>query len=307
MGKVKKNKLLILTCVLMLLIITTTVCLVSCVKPKKGETVIYNNYNITVPENAGTYRYAVMKAIESAVHIKATLKGNNSFNSNRTITILSSGTIITNNGYLLTNNHSVSYSGYTLDTLNITTFDQDYNETSYTAELVSANETHELDLAVLKINNAGNRSFTPATVSSSDELKMGEKAFMLGESAGTGFMLSNAVISHPKSSELAYLEEGFSELVKINANVNQGMTVTNANTALFRIGYYAYIGGGSGLYDIKGNLVGMVSYRKEGKDSNAENLVMGIGYAIQTEDIQEVLTENYNGISLKWAEKESVE
>lgn len=304
MGKVKKNKLLILTCVLVLLIIATTVSLVSCVKPKQGETVIYNNYNITVPENAGTYRYAVMKAIGSAVHIKATLKGNNSFNSNRTITILSSGTIITSDGYLLTNNHSVSYSGYTLDTLNITTFDQDYNETSYTAELVSANETHALDLAVLKINNAGNRSFTPATVSNSDELKMGEKAFMLGESAGTGFMLSNAVIAHPKASELAYLEEGFNELVKINANVNQGMSVTNANTALFRIGYYAYIGGGSGLYDIKGNFVGMVSYRKEGKDSEAENLVMGIGYAIRAEDIQAVLTKNYSGISLKWSETE---
>lgn len=307
MGKATKNRLVILSCVLVFLIITVTVCMVSCVKPKQGETVTINNYDITVPENADTYRYAAMKAIGSAVHIKATLKGNNNLNSKRTIIILSSGTIITSDGYLLTNSHSVSYIGYRLDTLNITTFDQDYNETSYTAELVSANETHTLDLAVLKISNAGNRSFMPATISSSDELKMGEKAFMLGESAGSGFMLSDAVIAHPKATELAYLEEGFSELVKINANVNQGKSVTNANTALFRTGYYAYIGGGSGLYNIKGNFIGMVTYRKAGEDSNAENLVMGIGYAIRAEDIQAVLTKNYSGIGLKWTEKESIE
>lgn len=298
MRNVKKNRLVTLICVLMLLIITTTICLVSCVKPKKVENVIINNYDITVTDGAAKFRYAAEKAIESAVHIKATFKSVSNYNYYKTISIISSGTIITDNGYILTNNHSISHIGYTLETLNITTFDKNYNETSYSADVIYANKSHALDLAVLKINNAGNKNFTPATIGSSDELKMGENTFFLGESAGTGFMLSNAVIAHPKSTELVYLDVGFSALVKINANVNQGISISDTSTTLFRGGSNVYIGGGSGLYDIKGNFIGMVTYRKAGQDNQAENLVMGIGYAIRAEDIQAVLTGKYSNIVL---------
>lgn len=297
MRNVKKNRLVTLICVLMLLIITTTICLVSCVKPKKVENVIINNYDITVTDGAAKFRYAAEKAIESAVHIKATFKSVSNYNYYKTISIISSGTIITTNGYILTNNHSINHIGYTLETLKITTFDKNYNETNYSADVVYANKSHALDLAVLKIN-AGNKSFTPATIGSSNELKMGENMFFLGESAGTGFMLSNAVIAHPKSTELAYLDEGFSTLVKINANVNQGISISDNGTTLFRGGSNVYVGGGSGLYDIKGNFIGMVTYRKAGQDNQAENLVMGIGYAIRAEDIQAVLTGKYSNIVL---------
>lgn len=307
MRNVKKNRLVTLICILMLLIITTTVCLVSCVKPKKVENVIINNYDITVTDGAAKFRYAAEKAIESAVHIKATFKSVSNYNYYKTISIISSGTIITANGYILTNNHSVSYSGYTLETLNITAFDKDYNETSYSAELVQAKSDYELDIAVLKISDAGSKKFAPASIGSSDELKMGEDMFFLGESAGTGFMLSNAVIAHPKSTELVYLDEGFSALVKINANVNQGISITDTGTTLFRSGSNVYVGGGSGLYDIKGNYIGMVTYRKAGKDNLAENLVMGIGYAIRTEDILAVLTEKYSDIVLALPPSESNE
>lgn len=307
MRNVKKNRLVTLICILMLLIITITICLVSCVKPKKVENVIINNYDITVTDGAAKFRYAAEKAIESAVHIKATFKSVSNYNYYKTISIISSGTIITANGYILTNNHSISHIGYTLETLKITTFDKYYNETSYSAELVQAKSDYELDIAVLKISDAGNKKFVPATIGSSDELKMGEDMFFLGESAGTGFMLSNAVIAHPKSTELVYLDEGFSALVKINANVNQGISITDNGKTLFRSGSNVYVGGGSGLYDIKGNYIGMVTYRKAGKDNLAENLVMGIGYAIRTEDIQAVLTEKYSDIVLALPPSESNE
>lgn len=120
-------------------------------------------------------------------------------------------------------------------------------------------------------------------------------------------MLSNAVVAHPKSTELAYLDEGFSELVKINANINQGISISEDNNLLFRSGNNSYIGGGSGLYDIKGNFVGMVTYRKVGEDNQAENLVMGLGYAIQTDDIQAVLTEKYSDIVLTLVNSEKKE
>lgn len=306
MRNVIKNRLIVLIGILMLLIITTIVCLVSCVKPKKGENVIINNYEITVTDGAAKFRYAAEKAIESAVHIKATFKSVSNYNYYKTISIISSGTIITANGYILTNSHSINHIGYTLETLKITTFDKDYNETSYSADVAYANKSHALDLAVLKIN-AENKSFTPATIGSSNELKMGEDLFLLGESAGTGFMLSNAVVAHPKSTELVYLDEGFSEIVKINANINQGISISEDNNLLFRSGNNSYIGGGSGLYDIKGNFVGMATYRKVGKDSQAENLVMGIGYAIQTDDIQAVLTEKYSDINFTFKQSESNE
>lgn len=297
----KTKKTLLIICVFTLLIMTATVCMVSCGSPEKGENTIINNYNITVTDGAAKYRYAAEKAIQSSVLIKATLKADSSYVMYKTINILSSGTIITDDGYILTNHHSLSYSGYSLDTVKITTFDKEYNETSYNAELVQAKGDYELDVAVLKISDAKSKKFVPVSLGYSDELKMGIEAFMLGDSAGSGLMLSGAVIAHPLSTELEDLNIGTEKIIKINANVNQGLSIANGSAVICKSGNSTYLGGGSGLYDIKGNYVGMVSYRKAGKDNTANNLVMGIGYAIRTEDIQAVIGECYSDIKLTLA------
>lgn len=297
----KTKKTLLIICVFTLLIMTATVCMVSCVTPEKGENTIINNYNITVTDGAAKYRYAAEKAIQSSVLIKATLKADSSYAMYKTIKILSSGAIITDDGYILTNHHSLSYSGYSLDTVKITTFDKEYNETSYNAELVQAKGDYELDVAVLKISDAKSKKFVPVSLGYSDELKMGIEAFMLGDSAGSGLMLSGAVIAHPLSTELEDLNIGTEKIIKINANVNQGLSIANGSAVICKSGNSTYLGGGSGLYDIKGNYVGMVSYRKAGKDNTANNLVMGIGYAIRTEDIQAVIGECYSDIKLTLA------
>lgn len=302
----KTKKILIIICVFVLLIITASVCMVSCVTPEKGENTIINNYNITVTDGAVKFRYAAEKAIQSSVLIKATLKAVSSYAMYKTINILSSGAIITDNGYILTNNHSLSYSGYSLDTVKITTFDNEYNETSYNAELVQAKGDYALDIAILKISDAGDKKFVPATIGYSDELKMGAEAFMLGDSAGSGLMLSGAVIAHPLSTELEDLNIGAEKIIKINANVNQGLSIANGSTVICKSGSSTYLGGGSGLYDIKGNYVGMVSYRKAGKDNTANDLVMGIGYAIRTEDIHAVIGECYSDVKLTQAKSDNV-
>lgn len=303
----KTKKILLIICVFVLLIITATVCMVSCVAPEKGENTIINNYNITVTDGAAKYRYAAEKAIQSSVLIKATLKADSSYAMYKTINILSSGAIITDDGYILTNQHSLSYSGYSLDTVKITTFDKEYNETSYNAELVIAKGGYELDISILKINDAGSKKFVPVSIGNSDELKMGIETFMLGNSAGSGLMLSGAVIAHPLSTELEDLNIGTEKIIKINANVNQGLSIANGSAVICKSGNSTYLGGGSGLYDTKGNYVGMVSYRKAGKDNTANNLVMGIGYAIRTVDIQKVISECYSGIKLTLAKSDNVE
>lgn len=303
----KTKNILILVCVFTLLIITATVCMVSCVAPEKGENTIINNYNITVTDGAANYRYAAEKAIQSVVLIKATLKAISSYVMYKTINILSSGAIITDDGYILTNKHSLSYSGYSLDTVQITTFDKEYSEISFNAELVQAKGDFELDMAILKINDAGSKKFVPVSIGNSEELKMGVEAFMLGDSAGSGLMLSGAVIAHPLSTELVDLNIGTEKIIKINANVNQGLSIANGSAVICKSGSNTYLGGGSGLYDIKGNYVGMVSYRKAGKDNTANNLVMGIGYAIRTEDIQAVISKCYSDIKLTLAKSESAE
>lgn len=303
----KTKKILLIICVFVLLIITATVCMVSCIAPEKGENTIINNYNITVTDGAAKYRYAAEKAIQSVVLIKATLKAVSSYAMYKTINILSSGAIITDDGYILTNKHSLSYSGYSLDTVKITTFDKEYNETSYNAELVIAKGGYELDISILKISDAGSKKFVPVSIGNSDELKMGIETFMLGNSAGSGLMLSGAVIAHPLSTELEDLNIGTEKIIKINANVNQGLSIANGSAVICKSGNSTYLGGGSGLYDTKGNYVGMVSYRKAGKDNTANNLVMGIGYAIRTEDIQKVISECYSDIKLTLAKSDNVE
>lgn len=306
MKSTKTKKYFLIICVFMLLIITVTVSMVSCINPEKGERTIINNYNITVTDGAAKFRYAAEKSIQSVVLIKTTLKAVSSYAAYKTKTILSSGTIITEDGYILTNQHSLSYSGYSLDTVIVTTFDKEYNETSYNAELVSCEGDYALDLAILKINNAESKKFVPASIGNSDELKMGIEAFMLGDSAGSGLMLSGAVIAHPLSTELEDLNIGTEKIIKINANVNQGLSIANGSAVICQSGT-TLLGGGSGLYDIKGNYVGMVSYRKTGKDNSVNNLVMGIGYAIRTNDIQTVINEFYPNIKLTLVKSESVD
>lgn len=293
----KKNRNLIILAILLLIVCATAFCLVSCdlssvIPPSNGDSVdnnessdgdngsgtnnnttqgdvIYNNYDITVTTEAMGLRYAVAEVVESVVKVTAVLRS-----GTRQSTVSGSGSIISSDGLILTNRHVVSSSGYTLQSITVTTMDANYNETSYSAELVNFSGSFDLDMRILQIKNANGKTFKPVSIAKSDSLRMGDTAFMLGNSASTGFTTSSAIVAHPKSTEFANSGLGFTQIVKINADVNHGNS-------------------GGGLFNLKGDLVGVVTYRKEGSTNSASDMIQGIGYAIRTEDILPIIKSHY--------------
>lgn len=297
----KKNRNLTIIAILLLIVCATAFCLVSCdlssiLSPNSdnvdnndssssddssanndsssndkttGGDIINNNYDITVTTEAMGLRYAVAEVVESVVKVTAVLRS-----STKQATVSGSGSIISSDGLILTNRHVVSETGYTLQSITVTAMDADYNETSYSAELVNFSGSFDLDMRLLQIKNANGKTFKPVSIAKSDSLKMGDTTFMLGNSASTGFTMSSAVVAHPKSTEFANGGYGFSQIVKINADVNHGNS-------------------GGGLFNLKGDLVGVVTYRKEGSSSSPSDMIQGIGYAIRTEDILPLIKSHY--------------
>lgn len=272
----KRTRNLIFIGVLLLLVCATAFCLVSCdlfgalnsSNSNSGD-IIKNNYNITVTNEAMGLRYATEEVIDSAVKITAILK-----RGTIQSTVSGSGSIISSDGLVLTNRHVVSATGYTLQSIKVTTINSDYEENDYSAELVTFSGTFDLDMRVLQITNATNKVFKPVSIAKSDSLKMGDTTFMLGNSASSGFTMSSAIVAHPKSTEFAGSNLGFEKIVKINADVNHGNS-------------------GGGLFNLKGDLVGVVTYRKEGSTNAPKDMIQGIGYAIRTEDILTLIKAHY--------------
>lgn len=272
----KRTRNLIITGALLLLVCATAFCLVSCdlfskINSNESNTgdVIYNNYDITVTNEAMGLRYAAEEVIDSVVKITATLKS-----GTRQSIVSGSGSIVSSDGLVLTNRHVVSVTGYTLQSIKITTINSNYEENDYNAELVTFSGSFDLDMRLLQITNANNKTFKPVSIAKSESLKMGDTTFMLGNSASTGFTLSSAIVAHPKSTEFSDSNLGFDKIVKINADVNHGNS-------------------GGGLFNLKGDLVGVVTYRKEGITSLPSDMVQGIGYAIRTEDILSIIKAHY--------------
>lgn len=261
---------------LLLIVCATAFGLVSCEllrTPVSDESntadVIYNNYNITVTNEALGLRYATEEVIDSVVKITATLK-----NGSKQSIVSGSGSIVSSDGLVLTNRHVVSVAGYKLQSIRVTTINSDYVETTYDAELVVFSGSFDLDMRLLQITNANNKIFKPVSIAKSESLKMGDTTFMLGNSASSGFTMSSAIVAHPKSTEFSDSNLGFDKIVKINADVNHGNS-------------------GGGLFNLKGDLVGMVTYRKEGVTSLPSDMVQGIGYALRTEDILSIIKAHY--------------
>lgn len=249
----------------MILLFTLTLCvmmiMVSCNLSSVPN--IDNYYNITVTPDAMKYRYASKKIINSVVCIRATF-GN--------ITAKGSGTIVTEDGYILTNRHVACYNNNNPrkpTSLEVDILDHNYNIVTYNAELISETAKYSLDLAVIKITNS-TKKFVPISIAKAISVKFADEALIIGNSASTGFTAQSALIANPKTTVSGI---NFS-LIKINADINHGNS-------------------GGGLFNLKGDMIGIVTYRMEGTSSRPEDLITGIGYAINTDDIKATLLQSF--------------
>jgi len=147
--------------------------------------------------------YAANKILPSIVGIEIQYTVTSSFfmfggQSTSTATASGSGIIISEDGYILTNNHVVdtsstsssAYSYYDLSKATSVKVKLHGAEETYDAKIVG--QDSKTDLAVLKIEKTG---LTAAEFANSDEVKIGEFAMAVGNPLGLGSSITCGVIS----------------------------------------------------------------------------------------------------------------
>lgn len=172
---------------------------------------------------------------------------------------LGSGVIISEDGYIITNNHVVENSDSIVVTLPESTKE-------YKAEVVGLDP--KSDLAVIKIDAKG---LTPILMGRSDTLKVGDVVFAIGNPFGVGQSVTQGIISAQHKNSVGINE--YENFIQTDASINPGNS-------------------GGALVDSRGALIGINSAIITRSGGNN-----GIGFAIEVDmakTIAKQLIENGN-------------
>ena len=127
-------------------------------------------------------------------------------------TSLGSGFLIHPDGYIVTNAHVVRRAQKIMVTLS--------GKTTYAAEVVAANDDH--DLAVLRIQDANGRGFDFLRLGRSDDLMIGETVIAIGNPFGLQNTCSTGVVSAVGRTLEFAGGNVYRELIQIDAPINPG-------------------------------------------------------------------------------------
>lgn len=230
---------------------------------------------VNLTNYSDTAVYAANKILPSIVGIEIKYNVTSSFfmfggQQTSTATASGSGIIISEDGYILTNNHVVdssssnsSYSYYELSEATSVKVKLYGDGTTYDATIVG--QDSKTDLAVLKIEATG---LTAAEFADSDQVKIGEFAMAIGNPLGLGSSITCGVISavnrEVSSDGTTYT------CIQTDAAINSGNS-------------------GGALVNAEGKVIGVNTLKLSGTG------VEGIGFAIpinSTVDITKDLIEH---------------
>lgn len=163
-----------------------------------------------------------------------------------------SGVILSEDGYIVTNDHVVAGA----NTIIVKTFDGK----EYPAMLCGTDS--QTDIAVLKIQGEG---LVPAKVGSSDDIQVGEGAIAIGNPLGSlGGTVTTGIIS-AVGREIT-IEDETMTLLQTDAAINPGNS-------------------GGGLFDLNGELIGVVNAK------TSDTGIEGLGFAIPISDVYQVIED----------------
>ena len=226
------------------------------------ENVVLNEVEYTNIEKTD-YTKAIEKAYDTVVEISCkveTSMGGNYFffgGGTTTSTSTGSGVIFSSDGYIVTNEHVID--GLT---------DENTIEVKlYTGEVCGAKLIGydvRTDLAVLKIDK---KDLPFASFVDSDQLMLGQDVIAIGNPLGLGISCSNGIVSALEKE--IYINNVYMSVIQTNAAVNEGNS-------------------GGGLFDINGNLIGIVNAKKS---SSMTTTVEGMGYAIPADTVVTIVNE----------------
>ena len=156
-------------------------------------------------------------------------------------------------GYIVTNNHVIE------NATNIKVRFSDGTESE--AELIGTDA--ETDIAVIKVKT--NKQLTIATLGDSDSLVVGQEVIAIGNPLGQlGGTVTNGIIS--ALARQVTIDGKKMTLLQTNAAVNPGNS-------------------GGGLFNMRGELIGVVNAKSSGSD------VEGLGFAIPVNTAYKIITE----------------
>ena len=186
-----------------------------------SNTATLNTEQISLLDYSDTAVGVAQKVLPSIVGINVTYTVNSIFYSGGTATAQGSGVIISEDGYILTNNHVVnsatsSSSFYELGEANKITVKLYNDDTEYEAEIVGTDE--QTDLAVIKIDKDG---LTAAELGDSDSVQVGEFCMAIGNPLGLGTTVTDGIIS-AVNREVTDEDGNSYEALQTNAAINSG-------------------------------------------------------------------------------------
>ena len=214
--------------------------------------------------------YAANKILPSIVGIKVEYSVNSllsmfgSKGQSTTATATGSGIIISDDGYILTNNHIVAtsssesyYEVSEATKLTVTLFN---DETEYEAKIIGTDE--QTDLAVIKIEKTG---LSKAEFADSDSIKVGEFAMAVGNPLGMESSITCGVIS-AVNREVTDSDGKKYNLIQTDAAINSGNS-------------------GGALVNSEGKVVGINTLKLSGTG------IEGMGFAIPINSTTDITSQ----------------
>lgn len=188
---------------------------------------------------------------DSVVEITTEVVQTGSFTRQYITSGAGSGVIISENGYIVTNNHVIEdASKITVTLKNGTSYDAAFIGTAYPT----------VDIALIKIDAA---NLKPAVLGDSDSLKVGQDAVVIGNPLGQlGGSVTNGILSS-LSRDLS-IDGVTMNLLQTDAAINPGNS-------------------GGGMFNTKGELIGIVVAKSTATE------IEGLGFAIPVNQVSDVL------------------
>lgn len=214
--------------------------------------------------------YAANKILPSIVGIKVEYNVNSLISmfgkqtQTQTATASGSGIIISEDGYILTNNHIVSTSSsesyYEVSAATKVTVTLFNDETEYEAKIIGMDE--ETDLAVIKIEKTG---LAKAEFADSDNIKVGEFAMAVGNPLGMQSSITCGVIS-AVNREVTDSDGKTFTLIQTDAAINSGNS-------------------GGALVNSEGKVIGINTLKLSGTG------IEGMGFAIPINSTTDITSQ----------------
>lgn len=221
-----------------------------------------NNF-INLAEYSSTSTYVAEKVLPSVVGITVTYQISSFFGGTGTSEATGSGIIISEDGYIVTNNHVISSESNS-------NYFQISEATGIKVNLYGDSESYEAtvvgtdtytDLAVLKIEKAG---LTPAILGNSSDLKVGEFVMAIGNPLGMDYSVTSGIVS---AIDREVSVDGTTyNAIQTDAAINSGNS-------------------GGALVNSKGEVVGINTLKLAGSG------IEGIGFAIPISSTTSVIDQ----------------